>query len=101
MYLLLYVDDILVVSDQEITGLKEKLKSNFEMQDLGDVKTFLCINIRFSNKGLYLNQKNYIAQILSRFNISECKAVKTRMETGCWKQMKIYQCVNWWVRLFT
>lgn len=85
MYLLLYVDDFLIVGndDQEITNLKEKLKSNFEMQDLGDIKTFLGINTRFSKKGLYLSQKNYIAQILSRFNMSECKGVKTPMEAGC------------------
>lgn len=43
IYLLLYVDDILIasVNKSEIVKLKEQLNSEFEMKDLGEDKRIL------------------------------------------------------------
>ncbi|GJQ79276.1 form3 [Trypoxylus dichotomus] len=84
IYLLLYVDDILIVSRDynEIQALKSKLQEEFEMQDLGNLKTFLGINIRRTEEGMYLSQKSYIHDLLKRFKMKDCKESKTLMEPG-------------------
>jgi len=54
LYLLLYVDDILMASfdRQEIQKLKKRLNDEFEMKDLGNAKRILGMDImRDRNKG--------------------------------------------------
>ncbi|KAK3000950.1 hypothetical protein RJ639_021401 [Escallonia herrerae] len=64
IYLLLYVDDMLIAakSMSDVNSLKEQLKREFEMKDLGVTKTILGMEIqRDRHEGiLYLSQKNYI-----------------------------------------
>lgn len=93
IYLLLYVDDIIIVSDnkREINDLKVKLQNKFEMQDMRKLKNFLGINIKFDEKGMYLCQKSYIESILRRFNLSNCKPMKTPMEVGVFE---INECTD-------
>ena len=68
IYLLLYVDDMLVIFKDmvDINKLKEALKAEFEMKDLEDVKKILGIDIlRDRKKGiLSLNQTRYIQKVL-------------------------------------
>lgn len=82
-YLLLYVDDILIVSSnmQEIEKIKSILNKEFHMQDIGDLKAFLGINVRRTKDGIYLSQRDYIINLLNRFNMTECKSIKTPMES--------------------
>ncbi|CAM8916933.1 unnamed protein product [Rhodiola kirilowii] len=60
IYLLLYVDDMLIASNnmQLIIDLKEQLNSKFEMKDLGHSKKILGMHIERdrSKKTLFLNQ---------------------------------------------
>ena len=60
IYLLLYVDDILMASSSkdEIVKFKEKLNGEFEMKDLGPAKRVLGIDIlRNRDKGkLFLSK---------------------------------------------
>lgn len=65
---------------QEIEDLKNNLKRKFEMQDMGDLKHFLGINIRRNKEGLYLSQNNYLQALLKRFEMLECKESKTPMD---------------------
>jgi hypothetical protein len=64
IYLLLYVDDMLIAakSMKEIAALKAHLSSEFDMKDLGAAKKILGIEIVRDRKSglLYLSQKNYI-----------------------------------------
>jgi len=60
LYLLLYVDDILMArsSMDEIVNFKEKLNGEFEMKDLGSAKRVLGIDImrnRAKENFSYLN----------------------------------------------
>lgn len=70
MYLLLYVDDMLIAfSDmEEIQRLKAELNKEFEIKDLVTVKRILGME---SNRGrkklLFLSQKGYLLKILDRF----------------------------------
>lgn len=84
LYLLIYVDDIIIASDdsKKIEELKTKLCETFEMSDLGDVTQFLGINIRSTENGIYLNQRNYLVNLLERFGMSDCKPCKTPMDVN-------------------
>jgi len=80
IYLLLYVDDMLIAAKdkKEIAKLKAQLNNEFEM-DLGAAKKILGMEIireRHVEK-LYLSQKGYINKVLRRFNMHEAKTVST------------------------
>ena len=81
VYLLLYVDDMLIASKDkaEINKLKEKLKAEFEMKDLGEAKKILGMEIVRDQKRfeLRLTQKEYIKKVLCRFNMENAKALNT------------------------
>ena len=79
--LLLYVDDMLVVSSDmdDIRRLKHQLSKEFDMKDLGPTKKILGMQItRDKQKGLLqLSQAKYINHILQRFNMSNVKLFGT------------------------
>lgn len=81
IYLLLYVDDMLVASKnkQEIRLLKEKLNQVFEMKDLGCAKKILGMEIRRdrSNFTLEMSQMGYVEKVLKLFQMEQAKSVKT------------------------
>ncbi|RDX96277.1 Copia protein, partial [Mucuna pruriens] len=57
--LLVYVDDMIIIGDDEIEKLtlKEKLATQFEMKELGKLKYFLEIKVAYSKQGklIYLS----------------------------------------------
>ncbi|GJR53654.1 transposable element [Tanacetum coccineum] len=79
VYLLLYVDDMLIASKNmsEIDQLKAQLKSEFEMKDLGAAKKILGMEIIRDRRErrLYLSQKKYIEKVLQRFRMNNSKPV--------------------------
>lgn len=86
VFLIIYVDDIIIASRSisVVDALKKKLSLEFEMTDLNDVKMFLGLAIeRDREKGvLQINQKQYLLSLLNRFGMGECKAAPTPMEAG-------------------
>jgi hypothetical protein len=81
IYLLLYVDDMLIAvkSRKEITTLKRLLSSEFEMKDLGAAKKILGMEITRDRKAglLFLSQHAYIEKVLQRFNMHDAQSVST------------------------
>ena len=81
IYLLLYVDDMLIAakSKKEITTLKKQLSSKFEMKDVGAAKKILGMEItRDRNSGLlFLSQQSYIKKVLHHFNMHDAKPVSS------------------------
>ena len=79
IYLLLYVDDMLIAAKSrvEITTLKKLLSSEFDMKDLGAAKKILDMEITRDKKSdlLFLSHHNYIKKILHRFNMLDSKPV--------------------------
>ena len=77
VFLLLYVDDILIAgsSMREINHLKASLSSVFEMKDLGAAKQILGMRIsRDRSAGtLNLSQEQYIEKVLSKFKMNNAK----------------------------
>ena len=75
IYLLLYVDDMLIASRShtEIEKLKTQLNREFEMKDLGKAKKILGMEISRDRKlgRLCLSQKEYLRKVLKRFGMNE------------------------------
>ncbi|WJX64387.1 hypothetical protein P8452_49170 [Trifolium repens] len=94
LYLLLYVDDILMASSDkhEIQKLKEMLNGEFEMKDLGSAKRILGMDIlRDRSKGeLFLSQHDYLKKVVERFRMSDSKVVNTPL--GHHSKLSIKQC---------
>ncbi|GJQ92982.1 retrovirus-related pol polyprotein from transposon TNT 1-94 [Tanacetum coccineum] len=93
IYLLLYVDDMLVATKdmEEVKKLKILLNTEFDMKDLGAARKILGMEIIRDRKHgkLFLSQKSYIEKIISRFGMSSAKSVNTpssanfRLSTTC------------------
>jgi hypothetical protein len=76
IFLILYVDDILLASSDVSLLLETKkfLSSKFDMKDLGEAPFVLGIEIyRDRSKGvLRLSQNAYIEKVLKKFSIHKC-----------------------------
>ena len=79
VYLLLYVDDMLLISESmhAINNLKKQLNSEFDMKDLGSAKRILGMTIDRDRSKNYLkiHQSTYLQKVASRFGVSGCKPV--------------------------
>lgn len=84
LYLLLYVDDILIIGDSkdEVQKFKNCLSETFQMTDLGPLSNFLGIQIKRneSENILTFNQRKYILTILKKFDMENCNSVSTPIE---------------------
>jgi hypothetical protein len=81
VYLLLYVDDMLIASHDKwlIVELKAQLSHEFDMKDLGPAKKILGMEIQRDRRDgtFFLSQKSYIEKVLEKYNLSNCKSVAT------------------------
>ncbi|GJU41942.1 ribonuclease H-like domain-containing protein [Tanacetum coccineum] len=77
--LLVYVDDIIITGNSvsEIEKFKVYLKSKFMIKDLGKLKYFLGIEIVDTEKGICLNQRKCVLDLLSEYGMLACKPAKT------------------------
>jgi histone deacetylase 1/2 len=83
MYLLVYVDDIIVIStsDSATDRLLASLSSAFAVKDLGKLHYFLGLEVTHSDDSLTLTQKKYSLDLLGRAGMLECKAASTPMSS--------------------
>ncbi|KAH9646639.1 hypothetical protein KPL70_024932 [Citrus sinensis] len=81
VYLVLYVDDMLIasVSMSLIEDLKQKLKGEFDMKDLGPAKKILGMQLHRDRKvgTLFLSQEEYIRRVIDKFGMANSKPVQT------------------------
>lgn len=81
-----YVDDLLIIGDEHvIKKCKQDLSAEFEMKDLGLLHYFLGLEIWQLVKCIILNQGKYIANILNKYGMTECKPTATPMEINLHK----------------
>nr|GEX16114.1 hypothetical protein [Tanacetum cinerariifolium] len=85
-------DDILVVQvyvDDTIFGstyprytqlFSDLMKSCFEMLMMGEMTFFLELQVNQSSCGVFINQSNYVLEILKKYGMKSCDPVVTRME---------------------
>jgi hypothetical protein len=78
MFVLVYVDDIIVVSSSlEATSLLLKNLEEFALKDLGDLHYFIGIEVHKIQDGIMLSQSKYAMDILQRAGMVKCKPVST------------------------
>lgn len=81
IYLLLYVDDMLIAckNNKDINRVKAQLMKEFEMKDLGHTKKILGMDIVRNRKKetVFLSQRGYLQKVLKRFEMLEAKPVLT------------------------
>eukprot|EP00253_Pinus_taeda_P014259 PITA_14259 len=58
------------------------MKEEFEMTDMAFLRYFLGIEVDQNEKGIFISQARYVNQVLSRFNMQECKAAITPTVMG-------------------
>jgi hypothetical protein len=78
-YLLLYVDDIMLTAsfDTLLCCIIDSLHHEFSMKDLGDLHHFLGLSVTRNLDGLFLCQRQYTLDILSRAGMADCKPCGT------------------------
>jgi hypothetical protein len=74
MFLLIYVDDIIVTSfsDTAILALLHNFSHEFSLKDLGDLHYFLGLEVHKHDDGLLLSQDKYVAVLVKRVGMEQC-----------------------------
>lgn len=81
--ILVHVDDLLITegSVAMICKVKKTLHQQFKLKDLGKLKYFLGIEI-LRKKGVILNQRNYILELIFEIGLTGAKPTLTPLESN-------------------
>jgi hypothetical protein len=79
IFLLVYVDDIIVASSSQEVVSAQDLRAEFALKDLGPLHYFLGIEVKTINDRLHLSQSKYVSDILKRAGMTNCKPVMTHL----------------------
>lgn len=84
LYVIVYVDDLIVTGDQphKIDEFVSFLAKKFALKDLGSLSYFLGIAAIPNSTGLVLSQRQYILELLARTNMQDAKSVLTPLPTN-------------------
>nr|GEW59142.1 copia protein [Tanacetum cinerariifolium] len=77
-----YVDDIIFSSTHpRYTQLFfDLIKSCFKMSMMGEMTFFPCLQVNQSPCGIFINQSNYVLEILKKYGMESCDPIGTPME---------------------
>jgi hypothetical protein len=82
-----YVDDLFITRVEHlIAECKKGLASEFEMSDIGLMHYFLGMEVWKKEGHIFLGHGKYVADILSRFQMEDCRPMSTPMVTN-WKNL--------------
>jgi Reverse transcriptase (RNA-dependent DNA polymerase) len=75
VYLIIYVDDILVLTEsmKVMLSVKKQLSKMYTVKDLGEAEYFLGVKIERESSTVKLTQTSYFTSVLDRFGILKCK----------------------------
>lgn len=84
VYIIFHVDDLLIAckNKEKLNKIKSMLSKRFQLKDMGNIKTYLGINIEYDirqNK-MTLDQETYIKSLAREFGIENSKLYSTPME---------------------
>jgi histone deacetylase 1/2 len=84
IFMLIYVDDIVVASSSEkaVNALLHDLGMDFALKDLGALHYFLGIEVKKVRDGIIITQEQYANELLKRVNMTICKAVDTPLSVS-------------------
>ncbi|PKU87548.1 Retrovirus-related Pol polyprotein from transposon TNT 1-94 [Dendrobium catenatum] len=77
IFLLVYVDDILITgnNETEISKLLLNLNNQFSMKHLGPASQFLGISIKSTKDKYFLTQSSYALSLLQQTNLVQCNSL--------------------------
>ena len=79
-----YVDDLLIFCRQEqlIRRFKAKFNERFEIEDLGDCKKIIGIEVLQQEGGaVSIHQMQFLDDLLERYNMTDCRSAKTPLNS--------------------
>lgn len=84
IYLLIYVDDILITRNTTsgITKVLTILSERFSVKDAKDLNYFLGIEAHRTQQGLHLSQRKYVLDLLHKYGMTNAKPVTTPMASS-------------------
>ena len=79
VFLLLYVDDIIITGNKSsfVSSVIKLLEVDFDLKDLGLLHYFLGLQIDYTSSGLFVHQTKYASDLLKKFGMTDCKPCKT------------------------
>lgn len=80
----LYVDDLIFTGNDKVLcdDFKNSMMLEFEMSDLGKMKHFLGVEVKQSPEGIFICQRRYAREVLTRFGMDESNSVKNPIVPG-------------------
>nr|GEY72109.1 retrovirus-related Pol polyprotein from transposon TNT 1-94 [Tanacetum cinerariifolium] len=77
-----YVDDIIFGSTDPryATLFSNLMKSRFKMSMIGEMMFFLGLQVNQSLSGIFINQSNYVYEILKKYGLNTCDVVGTPID---------------------
>lgn len=83
MFILIYVDDIIVASSvhDATVALLKKLNEEFALKDLGELHYFLGIEVNKVHDGIVMTQEKYANDVLRQVGMINCKPVSSPLST--------------------
>ena len=83
--LTIYVDDIVLFRDDTIViiQLKNKMGDEFEIKDLGNLKYFLEMEVARSKEGIFVSQRKYTLDLLTKTGMLGCRPDDAPIEFNC------------------
>nr|GEX49155.1 retrovirus-related Pol polyprotein from transposon TNT 1-94 [Tanacetum cinerariifolium] len=77
-----YVDDIIfgLTNPRYATLFSNLMKSHFEILMIGEMMFFLGLQVNQSLSGIFINQSNYMNEILKKYGLNTCDIIGTLMD---------------------
>ena len=90
-FLTQYVDNILIYASNTelLKGLKDKFANKFEMKDIGEVSQYLGMKITREDGSIKFDKKQYMNDILRRFDVLIRYNDKTSYKTPMERDLKL------------
>ncbi|KAI9160575.1 hypothetical protein LWI28_009567 [Acer negundo] len=84
LYLLIYVDDIILTGNNSahMDRFVDILAQRFSLKDLGPLSYFLGVEVIPQKHGVLLSQRRYILDLLTHTNMIDAKPVQTPLPTS-------------------
>ncbi|KAH9726634.1 hypothetical protein KPL70_008338 [Citrus sinensis] len=88
---LIYVDDILITGPDsgELKKFILEFSKTFALKDLGILSYFFGIEVSYADGCMYLSQRKYINDLLSKADMLHCKGCDTPIVTGLKLQKEV------------
>jgi hypothetical protein len=82
--IIVYVDDMILASrlQTQIERIKQLIRNKFEIDDLGELKYYLGINIERSSNSIRVNQRSYISKLIEKYQLDDSRSVNTPLPTN-------------------